>query len=65
MYDQEGCVDVNNQENNKTASNELVQKLLQTGHSWSDMWMLFGQEKYPYDNNFMAVSNYAIKNGIK
>ena len=58
LYDQEGCVDLNHQEGNDTANNELVKKLLESGQSWSDMWLEFGQRKYPYDENFMAVSHY-------
>ena len=65
LYDQESCVDLNNQANNKTFKDKHVQKLLKAGHSWSDMWMIFGQEVYPYDENFRAVSQYAIENGIK
>ena len=62
LYDQEGCVDLCHQEDNETANNELVKKLLQNGESWSDMWIKFGQSKYPYDENFMAVSKYALNN---
>ena len=58
LYDQEGCVDLNHQEGNEIINNELVKKLLETGCSWSDMWLEFGQIKYHYDENFMAVSNY-------
>lgn len=65
LYDQEGCVDLNNQSENKTFYNERVQRLLKQGYSWSDMWLTFGQEHYPYDQNFLAVSNYAMKNGLK
>lgn len=64
LYDQEGCVDLQNQEGNKTASDELVKKLLENNQSWSDMWISFGQKRYPYDNNFMAVSNYVKDNQI-
>ena len=64
LYDQEGCVDLNNQEDNETADNELVKKLLENGQSWSDMWLEFGQKKYPYDQNFMAVSHYVKDNVI-
>ena len=63
LYDQEGCVDLNNQEGNETASNELVKKLLESGQSWSDMWLEFGQRRYPYDQNFMSVSHY-VKNNL-
>ena len=64
LYDEEGCVDLNNQEGNVTMKNARVQELLKTGASWSTMWMKFGQQVYPYDENFMAVSNYAINNEI-
>lgn len=29
------------------------------------MWLKFSQNTYPYDDNFRAVSNYAIKGNIK
>lgn len=64
LYDEEGCVDLNNQEDNDTMKNARVQELLKTGVSWSTMWLQFGQQVYPYDDNFMAVSNYAINNEI-
>lgn len=64
LYDQEGCVDLTKQEGNTTMNNELVQQLLATGQSWSDMWIEFGQKRYPYDENFMAVSRYAKANTL-
>lgn len=64
LYDEEGCVDLNNQENNKNAQNPKVKELLEKKGSWSKMWLKFGQDKYPYDDNFIAVSNYAINNII-
>ena len=65
LYDQEGCVDLKQQEGNATADNELVKKLLENGQSWSDMWLEFGQRKYPYDKNFRAVLEYAKNNYIE
>ena len=65
LYDQEHCVDLNNQENNNTKENERVKKLLETGESWSTMWLKFGQQTYPYDDNFKAVSAYALNNNIE
>lgn len=59
LYDQEGCVDLTHQEDNATIDNELVKKLLDSGESWSDMWIEFVQRRYHYDENFMAVSRYA------
>ena len=64
LYDQEGCVDLEHQEGNATANNEFVKKLLENGLSWSDMWLEFGQRKYPYDENFMSVSHYVKDNSI-
>lgn len=64
LYDEEGCVDLDKQEGNDTLNNSLVQKLLKTGATFSTMWLQFGQEVYPYDDNFRAVSNYAINNDI-
>ena len=64
LYDEEKCVDLNDQKTNKTASNEEVKKLLENGKSWSEMWLEFGQRRYPYDDNFMSVSNYVKNNKI-
>lgn len=65
LYDEEGCVDLNHQEGNKTMDNKLVKQLLQEKNNWSEMWLKFGQSIYPYDDNFIAVSNYALNNNIK
>ena len=43
---------------------ERVKVLLSESSSWSTMWLKFGQQVYPYDDNFKAVSNYAIDNNI-
>lgn len=65
LYDLEGCVDLNDQENNMTYHNENVQRLLNKEKSWSGMWLVYGQERYKYDDNFMKVSNYAKKKDIR
>lgn len=65
LYDQENTVDFNKQENNKTFYNEDVQKLYKEGLSWSEMWITFGQNRYNYDDNFKAVSNYAYNNKLE
>ena len=64
LYDQECCVDLEHQEGNDTANNDLLKKLLENDISWSDMWIEFGQRKYPYDQNFMSVSHYVKNNSI-
>ena len=65
LYDQEHCVDLNNQEGNDTMNNSLVRKLLAAGDSFSSMWIKFGQRVYPYDDNFRAVSNYILNNTLE
>lgn len=65
LYDIEGCVDLNNQEGNTTMNAPLVKELLDNGDSFSDMWLKFGQEKYPYDENFRSVSSYMIGNNLE
>ena len=65
LYDEEGCVELEKQKDNESLRNELVQKLLVEGDSWSEMWLHFGQQTYPYDDNFKNVSKYALNNNIK
>ena len=65
LYDEAGCVDLNSQSGNDTYNHPDVQKLLNKGYSFSEMWLKFGQERYNYDDNFKSVSDYAIKNKIK
>ena len=64
LYDEENCVDLNNQKDNISLNNPIVKKLLEDGASWSTMWLKFGQQIYNYDDNFKAVSNYLIENKI-
>ena len=64
LYDEEGCVDLNKQDTNTSFKDPQVQELLKTGLSWSEMRIKFWQQRYPYDKNFLAVSNYALKHKI-
>lgn len=64
LYDEEGCVDLTKQDGNDTMKDKKVQYLLENDASWSTMWLQYGQQVYPYDDNFRAVSNYAINNEI-
>lgn len=64
LYDEEDCVDLNQQENNPTFNDENVQRLLNSGKSWSDMWIEFGRAKYNYDSHFTEVSEYVENNTI-
>lgn len=65
LYDEEGCVDLDNQDGNKVMNDSRVQSLLNTGKSWSEMWIFFGQAVYNYDKNFTEVSNYVKDHKIK
>ena len=64
LYDQENCVDLNNQEGNNTVTNVEVKELLESGRNWSDMWIEYDQNNYPYDENFFSVSEYIKDNSI-
>ena len=55
-------VDLDNQDNNPTSKNKKVKELLDQGMSFGEMWMQFGLDFYPYDDNFRNVSKYAKKN---
>lgn len=64
IYDEENCVNLDEQEGNETLKNEYVQQLFNSGMSWGEMWLTFGQKTYSYDENFRSVSNYAKDNRI-
>ena len=64
LYGERNTVDLTNQEDNISMKDPKVQELLGTGKGFGEMWMIFGQQKYPYDKNFLAVSNYALNNEI-
>ena len=65
LYDEANCVDLTDQADNKIMQDARVKKLLEAGASWSEMWLKFSQQAYPYDKNFRAVSNYAIKHKLQ
>lgn len=64
LYDEENCVDLNNQDGNSTMEHPIVKELLDSGMTWSEMWLAFGQKVYNYDQNFREVSSYAMQNNI-
>ncbi len=65
IYGDSNWVDLDNQEGNISLTNERVQQLLKDVHDFGKMWVLYGQERYHYDENFKAVSNYLLDNEIK
>lgn len=64
LYDEEKCVDVHDTMNKLNFHSEEAEKMLEEGKSWSDIWMTFSQRRYDYDDNFMEVSTYVLKNSI-
>ena len=64
LYDEENCIDLTKQDNNKTFFNDDVQTLLKTEKSFSGMWLKFGQQRYNYDENFFDVSSFVKTNSI-
>ena len=65
LYDSEGCVDLANvQVPSKIVGDTRVTQLLESGKSWSGMWMEFGRDSYPYDDNFRELSLCAEQNAL-
>lgn len=64
LYDEETHLNVDKEKYMKNIQDETVNKLFEQDMTWSEMWLTFSQMKYNYDQNFMNVSNYAIKNKI-
>ncbi|MBO5285922.1 MAG: HD domain-containing protein [Clostridia bacterium] len=65
IYDEENCVDLNDQTDNKTAQNENVKKMLDKGYSWSQTWIDYGKNRACFDENFTAINDYVRNNTIK
>lgn len=64
IYDQLGLIDLSNQENNPLLKHPIVARYLKTGKSFSEMWILYGQEVYNYQEPFISISNYALNNEL-
>lgn len=62
IYDEEGCVNLNNQNNISELENARVKELISQGLSWSEMWLRYWRDVY--DDNFKAISDYALNNKI-
>ena len=60
LYDEEGYVDLNNQEVNIAKNDPYVKELLDSGESFKNMWIKFSLSKYPYDENFKKIEEYAL-----
>ena len=65
LYDEENCVDLNNQESNKAYHIEELQNYIKSTKSWSETWIDFDIGRHNYDDNFKALLNYVKENDIK
>jgi putative hydrolase of HD superfamily len=65
LYDLEGNAVLSKVSKNISINDPKVHDLLESGLSFSEMWLKFGQSTYPYDDNFLSVSNYALNNDIR
>lgn len=64
LYDEEGCVDLYNQEGNNIYNTDIIQKLLHREKSWSRMWLEYDRSKFTKDVNFGEVLDYVKNNSI-
>ena len=65
LYDEENCVDLNDQESNKAYHIEELQNYIKSTKSWSETWIDFDMDRHNYDDNFKALLNYVKENDIK
>jgi len=65
LYDEEGCVDMNNQVNNPLYRDKKIQDIIKNGNSsWSMMWLEFDRDKYNDDKNIIDILDYVKNNNI-
>jgi putative hydrolase of HD superfamily len=65
LYGEDNSVDLNEVKNINPLENNRVKKLIEQGKDWATMWIENDQEVFPYDKNFLKISNYILKNNIK
>lgn len=65
IYDLEGKIQTSQiKKNDRYLKSVDVQKLIDSGLSWGQMWIKFGQDRYNYDENFLSVSKFAFEKNI-
>ena len=64
LYDQEGCFDLNNQQNNPIINDYNVKKYLDNEKNFSNAWIEFDRSKFEDDKNFIEIINYLKENDI-
>ena len=65
LYDEENCVDMNNQNDNPVFYDKCVQNVIDKEKKcWSNMWIEFDRSKFVDDPNFVEVLDYIKNNKI-
>ena len=64
IYDEDGRIDINNQEGNPAMKKQIVVDLLLSEGSFSGYWLEFDKRRIDFDSNFEQVLVYAQKNRI-
>ena len=64
LYDEQNCVDLTQQQNNKFLQIPEIKNALETNKSWSAAWLKLDQQKYNFDEIILKISNYILKNKI-
>ena len=64
LYDEEGRVDINDQNDNPAMKEEIVNHLLDSEGSWSSYWLEFDKRRCSFDKNFESILDYAKNNEI-
>lgn len=65
LYDEENCVNLTDQDNNKLYHIEEVQKYIKSTKTWSESWIDFDINRHNYDDNFKAILVFIKENDIK
>lgn len=64
IYDEEGRVDMVEQEGNAMLMNAEVQEIAKGKQSAAEIWLEYNRQTNGYDENFLAVSRYAEQHKI-
>jgi len=64
LYDEENCVNLEEQLNNRLLRVERVNEILEQEKTWSEAWIECDRPLYK-DNNFIEVLDYLKENNIK
>ena len=64
LYDEELCIDLNNQENSTAFKNGEIKEFKHPTKTWGEMWITRDQQLGLFKDEFMEVSDYILNNKI-